>query len=522
MKELLCSALTVLLCFGSVAGSKSAVIYVKGDGSAPGDGLTWTTAFTNVQQGINIAVSGDQVWVAASTYFENLKLKDGVQLYGGFSGSETNLIQRNWKTNTSILETATMPTNFYSVPIIAISGAGNATRVDGFVIRNGRGSRGGGISCVSASPTLINNVITNCSAGFSGPGGGIYCSSNASPVVSNNVIVGNTTHGGGGGGGIYCEGNSNPFIANNIFRANAGFKSVLGSGLCPGGGAIFSTNSSPQIINNLFEGNVITNTFFSNQGLGGAIYVVGGVPRIVNNTFVRNWTVLLTAARSIPTDSGGAIYCDSASALIANNLVAFNTSGMKFGIGVPQLRNNCTYGNSFFDYQGGNPTGANGNISVDPKLIGPYADVHLTANSPCRGAGDASLIQTNWPDIDGKERGTAGTIDIGADQYDGTSYNIPDKVIRVDRGGSDSNDGSSWSKAMESIGGAITRAMVEGEKSGWLVGMSSRLLQAILRSAYLAVCMSSVGFPGMKPIVYNETGRGMVRSWGVRLWHRCK
>src|SRR5262245_8551819 len=44
------------------------------------DGGSWTTAFPLVQQGIAVATTGDAVWVAAGTYFENVSLKAAVEL----------------------------------------------------------------------------------------------------------------------------------------------------------------------------------------------------------------------------------------------------------------------------------------------------------------------------------------------------------------------------------------------------------------------------------------------------------
>jgi hypothetical protein len=67
MKKLLCAVLTVVFCFGFVADSRAGVIYVKGDGSGPGDGSTWATAFTNVQQGINPSVSFQDLFLILGT-----------------------------------------------------------------------------------------------------------------------------------------------------------------------------------------------------------------------------------------------------------------------------------------------------------------------------------------------------------------------------------------------------------------------------------------------------------------------
>src|ERR1700692_3028440 len=92
-----------MLCLGATS-IKGSVIYVNRSAVGPFDGLTWTTAFTNVSQGLSQAGVGDQVWVASGTYFERIVINDGVALYGGFAGGEINLSQRNWSLNLTILD----------------------------------------------------------------------------------------------------------------------------------------------------------------------------------------------------------------------------------------------------------------------------------------------------------------------------------------------------------------------------------------------------------------------------------
>jgi hypothetical protein len=77
-------------------------------------------------------------------------------------------------------------------------------------------SRGGGISCYQASPTIVNNLIARNSAGLYG--GGIACEL-SSPTITNNTITQNTADGFLSGGGIYCW-YSYSFITNNIITGN--------------------------------------------------------------------------------------------------------------------------------------------------------------------------------------------------------------------------------------------------------------------------------------------------------------
>ena len=210
-----------LAVFGAVISLPTPVAHGKvvfvnaGQTNSSRDGLTWATAFTNVQQAIDGAASGDQVWVAAAAYFENIALKEGIALYGGFKGVETDLSERNWTTNVSVLDGRETD----SVIVVA-AGATNTTRIDGFVIRNGKATSGGGILCSNASPVIANNALrsnTATSANGLAGGAGIYCALSWA-MICNNRFLENAART-DGGGGIACAGSS-PTILSNTFVAN--------------------------------------------------------------------------------------------------------------------------------------------------------------------------------------------------------------------------------------------------------------------------------------------------------------
>lgn len=98
-----------------------------------------------------------------------------------------------------------------------------------------------------------------------------------------------------------------------------------------------------------------------------------------------------------------------------NTVVAQNTG---VGIESPALclffRHNCVWDNIPYDFKVsiGNPSGSNGNISVDPLLVAG----HLLPGSPCINAGDNSVVSVDT-DIDGEARIAGGRVDIGADEF---------------------------------------------------------------------------------------------------------
>lgn len=222
-----------VVVFFACSATRAAVIYVSTEGDNSSDGLSWATAKRTVQAALNAASSGDEIWVASGIYRERITLKPDVALYGGFAGKETRRDERNWITNTTILD------GEYAGTVVTIpTETTKTTRIDGFIIRNGRARYGGGIFCWDhSSPTITNNVITGNTATYDG--GSIYCYF-ASPTISNNIIVANSAQ--WCGGGIFCY-NSSPTISNNTIASNV--SSTYG------GGIYCYFFSSPTICNNI-------------------------------------------------------------------------------------------------------------------------------------------------------------------------------------------------------------------------------------------------------------------------------
>jgi len=343
------------------------VVRVSLIGDDRNDGSSWGLAKQTVQAAIETAgTTGGEVWVEAGTYDERISLRSLVYLYGGFSGTETNRSQRNWTAHRTVLDGNRQGS------VITATHTGPWTAIDGFTLQNGQAQNGGGIFCTNASPSISNNVI-RANLSTNGSGGGLYLNGSSS-VVANNRFEGNRTTGDGGG----------VFITARLLPA-------------------------AKIINNVFVGNAATNN--SNNCRGGAIHC-DAAAEIINNTLLNNWARTGAAGAS---DYGGGIFCRLSGALFANNIIAFGSSGIRVQNAVPLLRNNCVFGNLTFNYSGmSDPAGLNGNISADPFLVSSN-DAHLSTSSRCINAGDNSVVQAGWLDLDGQPR-ILGRVDIGADE----------------------------------------------------------------------------------------------------------
>lgn len=87
----------IILLF-SVSLNAATVYYVKPIASGAADGSSWNDAMANIQTAITNASSGDEVWIAAGTYYvpdaDGFNPKEGVNVYGGFAGTENALGDR--------------------------------------------------------------------------------------------------------------------------------------------------------------------------------------------------------------------------------------------------------------------------------------------------------------------------------------------------------------------------------------------------------------------------------------------
>ena len=512
-----------MVCFAGLLGIvpvQAATIYVSTAGNDGNNGRSWADAKKTVQAGLNTAAAGDQVWVAAGTYVENITLTAEVALYGGFAGTEADLVQRNWTVNVTVLDG-----NRAGSVVTAPSDATNAARIDGFTIRNGKATMGGGIYCDgSCAPTISNNTITENTGGS---GGGIYCNVDSSPTIASNILSANTAGQYGGaiyiystsvtitsntirdnkassGGGIYCYRIvflQTPVTANTI-ENNA----VANNTASSDGGGIYIYGDATRVKGNTISGNVgSTGGGIYSYYISNAWWMPDAGNIIENNTIVGNIastgggiysrkdpSATIIAANTISGNGsyatgyydGSAIYCYDSSPTIANNTLTNNMGGIaldatssptivntivaysSWGLSAPAattatLRCNCIYGNRLFNYAGvPDPTGSNGNISVDPKLAASrYHDLHIQPGSPCVDAGDDGAVQAGLTDLDGQPRVAGRQVDIGADESDGTTWSgEPNLIVRVSPEGNDANDGSSWASSKRTVQAAIDAA----------------------------------------------------------------
>ncbi|MBK6994985.1 MAG: hypothetical protein IPH31_08660 [Lewinellaceae bacterium] len=105
MKQISTLFLLLLTCY-----LNAQTIFVKANASGSNNGSSWANAYTSLDAALAAAVPGQAIWVASGTYKpsfpapdNSFALQSGVELYGGFAGTETQLSQRNPTLNVTTL-----------------------------------------------------------------------------------------------------------------------------------------------------------------------------------------------------------------------------------------------------------------------------------------------------------------------------------------------------------------------------------------------------------------------------------
>ena len=435
-------------CAAPIGAAPAAIALVRYvDASRPddsGDGLSWATAHKSLNNALNASASGDQIWVATGTYKPttsltdreaSFRMKEGVEIYGGFTSGQMNLSNRDPSTNGTVLSgdidgDGTEAGNSFHVINNEGAGLTLSAVLDGFLVTGGNADDptasdvfGAGIYNVRGSPTIANCGFRDNRAT---EGGAIYNSA-SSPEITNCSFVNNSApYGsifGGNGGAVSNHGDSDAQFTDCIFESNSAFV----------GGAIYNDASSPRLVNcslngnSAFIGGAIHNQNNSNPYLvncslqantasrnGGAVANIDSSPIFVNCSFQGN-----TAT------SGGAMY---------------NTSGA-LGSTRPSLTN-CVFwnngdANTFFTFiplisgitrifaeyslfdesvteYGGGPFSPNFTTLVSPFFSD--TDTRLRPGSPAIDAGRNAA--NGFPtDLAGDARIVNGTIDLGAYEF---------------------------------------------------------------------------------------------------------
>lgn len=376
-------------------------IYVDINANGAGTGENWNDAITNLSAALSDACPYSEVWVAQGNYTptgspvipvreHSFIIEPGVEVYGGFDGTETTIQQRDFTTNFTILSGAIgaggLADNSYNV-VEFHGGIEEGSRLDGFIVANGNANgsssefqRGAGVSAILSKGTIANCFFTNNHAY---DGGAIQITGNGDLTIIDCFFVDNSAsdHGGAIHSSSIVGLQPNAWIDRCEFRGNqANFGAALGC-----------------------EDSQLTLT----------------------NSLLRN---------NYGASKGDACYTDEESFLTVRNLTVVNHDLAIFNAGGFDAANCIFWNNSqHFDGDGdleiefcnmeGISSGT-GNIDVNPQFNDPDNDDYtLPGTSPSVNAGSTAKMIGSM-DLNREFRLQNVQVDQGAYEYQ-TLCNVP-------------------------------------------------------------------------------------------------
>lgn len=389
------------------AAAQSKIYYVSSQATDTGDGSSWANA-TTLTKALDKAVAGDQIWVQGFETLtggnlyrapkEGFAVKSGVQLYGGFAGTESRLSQR-------VTLGKPYQLKYRSVLSGDIQKNDTVGSVDLIFPANGTRSD-------NATHVLSVNLDPTQASG----------NNNTYPTVINGFSIGNGQAAGTGdagkGGGIYVYGDNSK---GGVFRIERCF---LISNYATQGGAVYvdasvkSVNGETSLINQSVVFNNAAGDRAAVENQAGGIYLAGEAT-VVNTSIFNN--------------GNGGVRLSSGSKVV-NATIARNTgAGVDMtagGSGDAHVYNSIIWGNTQLYLQ--NDPGFRNSayhevVSSDPATPDENGNIYVAKENRDAAAGpmfDAPSVKTSY-DRDFNWRESA---------YPLWSWNVLEGSVMIDKG----------------------------------------------------------------------------------------
>jgi arylsulfatase A-like enzyme len=235
------------------------VLHVSSTGSTTNDGSSWDKAIT-----LNRAVTlsgnavGSQLWLKEGIYEIGSSVNfDNLQIYGGFAGDETELSERDWNKNQTILDGKNQVSPLRNDKLTTTV----TSLLDGVIVQNGlnhssaNGNGNGGGMILASGATVRNCIFRNNRTQNAKNGAAIHCHL-GSITIENSLFINNSSS--GNGGGVQVGGSTNATIINCTFANNTAIR--------PGGAIGLGNNTSNLTITNSLAHNNLYGSAYNSFG----------------------------------------------------------------------------------------------------------------------------------------------------------------------------------------------------------------------------------------------------------------
>ena len=408
-------------------------IYVDANATGANNGYSWANAFTSLQAALTIGANRE-IWVAEGVYTPHASDRNasftinasGAKIYGGFAGTETQLSDRVFGANETVLSgdllgnddnnisytNTTRNDNSYTVLNILADNI----ELDGLTITSGHANGGSGSATearygggIHKSGSTRNLTINNCkiiknvskeaggaiSAGFGATAGTSSLTINGSEFLENLSAIGGVIYSASTGTSTVSYSISNSLFSKNRVNDTSG----AGTGYAGSSMWLRAFNNSSTMITN------ITNCTFVDN-------IDEGTASGMSNT---NRTTLTLTKNTSANHTATLANC-----IFWNNKAASSTVASPIGGFIESIIPVATIKNSIDET---NFTGvtlsassANNNSSNPMFTDLPNNDYTLSIGSPAIDTGDNSIV-VGTKDLLGLERIYNTIVDIGAYEY---------------------------------------------------------------------------------------------------------
>ena len=472
------------LCGIRMSAAQPDTLFVNASAPLGGDGQSWQMAYRYLQDALLHAENGDQLWVAGGTYYPDegsgitnddrqatFLLPYGVKLFGGFSGTESDLSSRNHQIHRTLLNGDIDQNDSYVEGFVQNISGGNAYHVlsildsadhliDGISVTGGLANGadslayGGGIFMYAATGQFNVEIKNTTVRGnrSTQSGGGIALLQVTGGFSEFDVWLEQTeirfNQAGYRGGGVSVQPrtpNSNKlqffncWVNRNRADKDGGGISVVGGG---------SAHLSNQFHNCLITSNQVNATGTPEFQKGGGMYFYG--PTIYFTAAINNCTIADNVIPYTADVHGPAIHFDTDISYandptLSNTIVYANykSSGGNFSntnqvatayTYVEFRAYSCLFEENIATMLGVDPV--SGNLQGNPKFDSAYK---IPSDSPAKDSGSISSIPEDTRDFDqdgnttefypvdiaGRPRIQDATVDIGAYEY----HLIQDEIV---------------------------------------------------------------------------------------------